>query len=501
MLNMAVRNTNKLIREMSRTNNVRMGRFFTKKADAARMAALLCPTVAEGDAHALPSSLRLLDAGAGTGILAAAALEALCRQGGCSEILLTCYENDPIMLPMLLKNTQQLRLRCRRLYHVKVTVDIRARDFLDDFAEEPPAGYHMAILNPPSLLLHAHSPQVQAMGGLCAGETDAAFLFAYRCLQALTEGGRLVVMLPTAFADSTYLRRLRGAMLEQASLSRLLLLEGNKKSGGRPELRHLVLSMIKGQAQKTEISLQTVAADDTLRADLTLPASTLVRGSEQYLILPRDMQDMHVLNTVEAQKNTLATLGLCVRTGLTLPSRYAGQLRAAPTEGAVPLLHPRGMQNGRMVHPLGFEQDYVIPVIPSLARRNKNMLLIKRVPAKSDGRHIVAAAYTAVTLPRAESVSTNNKLNYIDCIKDSEEIPTPLLYGLLAVLSSSLYENYICLVCGKRQMNASYFDDLPLPDKRTLCDIGARMTMVRRFTPKTYDDLTEPAFSKKRTSW
>ena len=63
MLNMAIRNTNKLVREVAAKDNLRIGRFFTKKAEAFHMASLF----------ALPAKdeLSLLDAGAGTGILSA----------------------------------------------------------------------------------------------------------------------------------------------------------------------------------------------------------------------------------------------------------------------------------------------------------------------------------------------------------------------------------------------------------------------------------------------
>ena len=68
MLNLAVRNTSKLIREKSKTENVRLGRLFTKK-NTARLMADMIKLDPEKTAYTI------LDPGAGTGILAAAAVE------------------------------------------------------------------------------------------------------------------------------------------------------------------------------------------------------------------------------------------------------------------------------------------------------------------------------------------------------------------------------------------------------------------------------------------
>ena len=70
MLNMAVRNTGKLIREKSKSENIRLGRLFTKKDTAKRMADMLSLSKDK-------SVYTVLDPGAGTGILSAAVIEAI----------------------------------------------------------------------------------------------------------------------------------------------------------------------------------------------------------------------------------------------------------------------------------------------------------------------------------------------------------------------------------------------------------------------------------------
>ena len=93
MLALAVRNTKKLVRRKVEEENIRLGRLFTKREQAALMARM-----AEVPVHA---DMRVLDPGAGTGILSAAAIEMLAKRGGVERILLTAYETDATFLPML----------------------------------------------------------------------------------------------------------------------------------------------------------------------------------------------------------------------------------------------------------------------------------------------------------------------------------------------------------------------------------------------------------------
>ena len=83
MLNLAVRNTSKLIREKSKSENVRLGRLFTKKNTARLMANMLKLDPSK-------SAYTILDPGAGTGILSAAVIEYICKNApSCKQIFLT----------------------------------------------------------------------------------------------------------------------------------------------------------------------------------------------------------------------------------------------------------------------------------------------------------------------------------------------------------------------------------------------------------------------------
>ena len=101
MLSLAVRNTKKLVRSQVKEKNIRLGRFFTKKEQAALMASM--PTLPQ------KTAVTVLDPGAGTGILSAAMVEELAKGGTVEEIALTCYETNAGFLPMLRDNLERIR--------------------------------------------------------------------------------------------------------------------------------------------------------------------------------------------------------------------------------------------------------------------------------------------------------------------------------------------------------------------------------------------------------
>ena len=126
MLNLAVRNTYKLIREKSQSENVRLGRLFTKKDTARLMAKMF-------ELNPKKTVYTVLDPGAGTGILSAAIIEEICKSClECKQIFLTCYEVCDDFIPMLEDNLERIRKKCRHDYDVKLFVTVYHENYIVD---------------------------------------------------------------------------------------------------------------------------------------------------------------------------------------------------------------------------------------------------------------------------------------------------------------------------------------------------------------------------------
>ena len=215
MLNLAVRNTGKLIREKSKSENIRLGRLFTKKDTARLMAGMIRLDEAK-------SVYTVLDPGAGTGILAAAVIEEICKKHtSCKQIFITCYENDPVFIPMLEDNLERIRKKCRHDYDVKLYITVYGENYLTDSRNHYTVNffdtvcedrYDVIICNPPTELLDKSSPEAESVGGVTQHKISAAFLFARLAARHLEEGGQLVIMLPTLVASASQLTAYREEM-------------------------------------------------------------------------------------------------------------------------------------------------------------------------------------------------------------------------------------------------------------------------------------------------
>jgi len=489
MLKMAVRNTRKLIREKSKNENIRLGRFFTKP-DTARLMANFCTLT---DKH----TLRVLDPGAGTGILSAALIERLCQSEHLREIDLVCYENNATYLPMLRHNLDKIRRRCRKLYGVKVAVNILEENYILSGKEsytinlfrENTDYFDYVIMNPPSELMAAQSPEALCVSDLFGGAVDLSYLFVAMATSALAQGGEMVMLLPTVFSTSPQLAKLRNFLFGETALRHLHLF--CYKKPGKPMKKEMVLHLSHRAPLPTDTVSITVSTDDGTPANTELlppqPLSTILRGEDKSMLLLRDTGEIQVMKYMQSLTCSFATFGLRMKTGLTLPSRYRDYLYDTPIPGTVPLIHPCSVTGGRVLFPANIKGQFLMPVIPSLMQPNHNMLLLHRIPAKSEKRRLVCGVYLSSQMASQKFISTHNKLNYIDSTKG--EIDPPFLYGLYAFLSSSICDTYVRLISKSTQVNAKELSNLPLPKADVLRRLGSQLISVRVYTPQYCDKV------------
>ena len=109
MLDCIIERTNRYIDDMPKKERKKYGQFFTSKETARFMAGL----------YTIPENLfkiRILDAGAGSGILSCALLERLERMAFVQTIELTCYENDDNILGLLRENLHTYQANSKKTF-------------------------------------------------------------------------------------------------------------------------------------------------------------------------------------------------------------------------------------------------------------------------------------------------------------------------------------------------------------------------------------------------
>ena len=498
MLNLACRNTAKLVREKSKAENIRLGRLFTKKDTARLMASMI-------ELDPSRQVYTVLDPGAGTGILCGAIVDAICaRAKNCKRIFLTCYENDPTFLPMLEDNLERMRKKCKHDFDVKLYYTVNATNYLTDSKNhytvtlqgQEEDKFDIVISNPPTAFIEKGSEEAETVGGVTQTKTSAAVLFASLASRHLEEGGQMVMMLPTTFASASALVPFRREMANALSLKKVHLFVGKQKNESRavPLKKNILLAYANSPApENIEI---TTSTDNGSAAKLTrLPPVSynfVVDMGGGSLTLPKSVEDTKIVKYISDFPETLTSLGLTMRTGLVIDSRCEGLLFTEPIQGTVPLLRPAAISGGTVVFPRPIKRQYIAPVKTNLIQKNKNMILIKRVPAKSDARFINASIYLASQLPNYRFISTHNKINFIDTKDSGSEMCARLAFGLFALLNSTIYDRYVSIISKSKQINSKEMRSLPLPPRNIIENLGVRLMAMRQTSVKACDSIVNP---------
>ena len=497
MLALATRNTQKLVREKSKSENIRLGRLFTKKDTARRMAEMLSLDRSK-------SVYTILDPGAGTGILSAAAIEAICKScPDAKQIYITCYETDKDFFNMLTDNLERIRKKCRHDFGVKLFITAYNENYLTEsknhytvtfFDEVIEDKFDIVIMNPPTELCDKYDYEALAVGGVTQLKISKAYLFLTLATRHVEDGGCLVMALPTAAASSASLAPMRKELSDRLSLMRVHLFIGKQKNAKRavPLKKTMLLAYRKGACPDTVAITTSTDNGKLITALPPLPYDFVVDKAGGSLTLPKSVEDAKIVKYINGFPETLTSLGLKMSTGLVIDSKCEGLLFTEPIKESVPLLRTSSMKNGFISFPQPVKHQYIAPVNPRLAQRNKNLLIIKRVPAKSDDRFVNCAIYRAAQLPHYRFISTHNKINFIDMKDKNTEICPRLLFGLYALLNSTIYDRFISIISKSKQINSKEMKNLPLPPRNIIENIGMRLMSAKQTSVVACDQIVNP---------
>ena len=501
MLNLAARNTNKLIREKSESENIRLGRFFTKKDTARLMAGMIKLDDSK-------TAYTVLDPGAGTGILSAAVIDRICKNApNCREIFLTCYEDDPVFFPLLEDNLERIRKKCKHDYDVRLFVTLYYENYLTDVKNHYTVTFYgsvedkfdIIICNPPTELVEKGSPEAEAAGGVTMLKISSAFLFTKVAAEHLEKNGQLAVMLPTTVASASSLSGFRCELSALLSIRSIHLFVGRQKNIKRAiPLKKSIVICYENSEIKDDITISVSSDNGSPEGTSTLPTMSydfVVDSDDGPLTRPKSVGEWKIVKYISSFPETLASLGLKMSTGLVIDSKCAGLLYDTEEAGTIPIIRSSAITGGGIRFPApGTKKQYLMPLVPALFQRNKNMIIIKRVPAKSDERFINSAIYFAGQRPANQYISTHNKINFIDTKNAKDEMSARFAFGLFAILNSTIYDRYISIISKSSQINSKEMKELRLPPRNVIENIGFRLMSIKDTSVAACDSIVNPTF-------
>ena len=480
--------TNDYLSRMPKASRKTQGQFFTGKDTARFMAELFSTEKLQGD-------VSVLDPGAGTGILSAAVVERLQGVPGIRHIRLVCCETDSNVREVLESNLRLMAARSR----IPLDWELRTDNFVTSqtdaynhslYAEPDSEKFDLAIGNPPYKKLPKDAPEAAAMPDVCHGAPNLYFLFAAMALFDLKDGGEMVFIIPRSWTSGAYFRRFRERFLGAGALERIHLFKSRNKVFKQEDvLQETMIAKVRKSPRKSEcivVSSTEAGEDFSAMRTLELPYPSVVSGPDSYVFLPTSEEEAETLRKIAGFKETLPSIGLRMKTGLTVDFRNGEDLRDAAEEGAVPLFQARHIRAGRVVFPVGKPHEYIMARQPSLLQRNTNYLFLKRFTSKEERRRLQCGVYLARQHPDYPLISTQNKVNFIG---GSPDLSDQVVFGLYVLFNSSLYDSYYRILNGSTQVNSTEINAMPVPSIDAIAEMGGELLRSRDMSEEVCDRI------------
>lgn len=483
----AVQATSEYIASMPKSMRKKYGQFFTSKETAIFMASLF--GIPES------ASVSILDPGAGSGILSIALIQRLLTYAHIKAIELICYENDSNILALLNENLRWARDNATISIHFSIIEDNYILHQMADyngmlFADPNPKKYDLIIGNPPYMKIPRDAPEVSAMRDVCYGAPNLYFLFAAMSMFNLREQGEMVYIIPRSWTSGAYFKQFRQKFLTEGALEHIhLFVSRDKVFEEESVLQETMIIKAKKTLKKPDRITVTTTQSNADFSEMTIfqaPYDIVVSGTETYVYLVTSQEEIEALKTVHQWHDTLPSIGLRMKTGLTVDFRNREALRDSSEERAVPLFFSQHIQEGKVIFPVGREHEYIVTDQKGLLQSNTNYLFVKRFTAKEEHRRLQCGVYLARKLPEYKTISTQNKINFICGLR---ELSDCVVYGLYVLFNSTLYDRYYRILNGSTQVNSTEINAMPVPPIHLIEAMGKTLIQKKDMSETTCDNI------------
>ncbi|MBX6389364.1 MAG: Eco57I restriction-modification methylase domain-containing protein, partial [Frankia sp.] len=434
--------------------------------------------------------LRVLDPGAGIGMLTAALVCRVLREQQGIGLDLTAVEIDPTLHAPLRRTLDD----CQRVAHehgLVLTYRIIGEDFvrwaasrlmpapglLDD--DTGPAEFDIVIQNPPYSKLGRSAAARKALLGIDIDVPNIYAAFMALGARLLVDGGQLVSITPRSFANGAYFLRFRQQLFAMLGIDRLMVFEerGALFSDLAVLQENLVMAGTRGRrSDKVIVSSVRWNGDSSFERPVAADEVVSPADPNAFLHIPTDADDDSVADLVSALPASLQDLGLSVSTGRVVDFRAKWALRDMPGEGTVPLIYPGHLERGRVRWPLpGYKKPNALAVDTVTSRLLLPAgfyVLVKRLTAKEETRRIVAAVFRPKDVP-CDSVGFENHLNVFH--HNGHGLDEVTATGLALWLNSTVVDLHFRRFSGHTQVNATDLRSLRYPDLGQLRRLGSSL--------------------------
>lgn len=458
-----------------------LGQFFTGSVVSNYMASLITASLIN---KLKKKKIRILDAGAGTGILTAStALR--CLDLGCKDVHAVLYELDGKAIPNL-KQTLKIVQNIFNDQHGTFTFEIRCEDFVlaRPDKDESIEGFDVSVINPPYFKYNVKdSFYSKAAADLYHGDPNIYASFMAIVMASMNEGGQMVTITPRSFTNGLYFKGFRSYLLTQSVLNLIHIFKQRdrvfKNDDSAVLQENIICRFIKGKEHKEKepITVRSSRCDASINNadEEQYPFELIVDPSNNQRIIriPESGHEASILRQAEALPTTFEGAGYFISTGRVVEHRannYITKDTHAPN--SVPLYRPHNVtlltttwtgehkKEASLILNDGHEKHTM---------ENDNFVLLKRFSSKDEKRRLTSGVHLK-DIHDCELIGIGNKINYIGV--SVGKLTKGEAYGLAAVFNSSFMDKYFRCISGNTQVNATEIRVMKFPTRKQVKEIG-----------------------------
>lgn len=477
-----------------------LGQFFTGSIVSDYMASLVNKPKSK--------TVRILDAGAGTGILTVStALR--CLELGCKTVHAVLYELDSEAIPNLkqtLKIVQNVFSQQRGVF----TFEIRCEDFVlaRPDKDEKVQAFDVSVINPPYFKYSVKSSSyAKAAADLYHGDPNIYASFMAIVMGSMKDGGQIVTITPRSFTNGLYFKGFRSYLLTQSAIDLIHIFKHRgrvfKNADSAVLQENIICRFIKGVTKEVVI-IRSSDCDASIyhAVQEQYPLELIIDPSNEQRIIriPESAHEASILRQAETFPTTFEGAGYFISTGRVVEHRarkYITKEIGAPN--SVPLYRPHN------VTPLvaTWTGDHKKEVSFMLneghekhTMENSTFVLLKRFSSKDEKRRLVSGVHLT-SAHDCEVIGFGNKTNYIGL--SGGKLTTTEAYGLAAVFNSSFMDKYFRCISGNTQVNATEIRVMKFPTREQVEEIGKQAQKLKTIETSKIDFIVNPVLGIRDT--
>ena len=216
----------------------------------------------------------------------------------------------------------------------------------------------------------------------------------------------------------------------------------------------------------------------------------LPRNASQPWILPRNPEELPLVNILSRNATRLRHWGYKVSTGPLVWNRHKDRIFTKRASDRYPLIWADAVsEGGRFDWPPsrhGHDNWFELPERGAWLLTSSPCVLVQRTTAKEQARRLIAAPLSASFLAAHGGAVVENHLNMLRSLDDNPKVSSTVL---AAFLNSSAADRAFRCINGSVAVSAYELESLPLPDPGQL----AKLTAIISAGSSTADIETECA--------